>query len=393
MTIFGVPWDELELDTVRAYLDGAEDEPLLWEAKGTDLDKNEIRRQVCAFANSHEGGYLILGADRPKGAARWDLAGVPFPGEPNTWISDLVVDPERGIRPRPEFDVRSWSTDDGHVAVVRVRPVSTPPCLTNGTVFERLPGKSQVVRDPLRLAELFSRGDAARKGAQARADQAARAVLEDWLEGDAGRFQHPATQSPESDQSDPDKDFVRFAVGVASTGTPPNIAGRLFNHEFAVDVWERQGREGAVSVGAGTVFGGPTDHVYWSQSALTWRHQLSGLAPVASISILRAAWDGSAAAGEKIATEDALPDSLAQSRIAPQWKWADELLGRIGGFGDVYVTVVVTGGSFSRENDGPVFMRRGPLLPGVETQHVASFGRELMRAAGNPEPEPQSNTS
>src|SRR4051812_18396223 len=76
----------------------------------------------------------------------------------------------------------------GSVAVVRVAPISTPPCITNGTVYERLPGKTQTVRDPLRLADLFSRGDAARANAQARsararanaqarADRAARTIL------------------------------------------------------------------------------------------------------------------------------------------------------------------------------------------------------------------------
>jgi hypothetical protein len=33
-------------------------------------------------------------------------------------------------------------------------------------------------------------------------------------------------------------------------------------------------------------------------------------------------------------------------------------------------------------------MRRGPIRPGVDDEHVASLGRELMRAVGNPEAEP-----
>jgi len=165
-TIFGASWNDLRLDHVQTYLDQADDERLLWEAKGTTLDKNEIRRQVCAFANSHEGGYLILGAGRASGASvehRWALDGVSFPGEPRPWITDVVVDLERGVRPRPDFDVVAWETTNGHVAVVRVTPTSTPPSLANGTVYERLPGKSQTVRDPLRLADLFGRGDAARR--------------------------------------------------------------------------------------------------------------------------------------------------------------------------------------------------------------------------------------
>lgn len=71
MTIFGVPFDELDAGRLRAYLDQAGDEPLLWEAKGTEVHRNEVLRQVCGFANSHEGGYLILGAT-PSAATEGD---------------------------------------------------------------------------------------------------------------------------------------------------------------------------------------------------------------------------------------------------------------------------------------------------------------------------------
>ena len=133
MTIFGPEWDELTLQDVQAYLDQAEDEPLLWEAKGTRIDKNEVRTQVCGFANSHEGGYLILGADKTDDG--WKANGVAFDGEPTTWLSDVIGDPERGVRPRPDFDIRAWPADNGHVAVIRIRSTSTPPCIANGTVY------------------------------------------------------------------------------------------------------------------------------------------------------------------------------------------------------------------------------------------------------------------
>ena len=129
------------------------------------------------------------------------------------------------------------------------------------------------------------------------------------------------------------------------------------------------------------------DRVTWSQEALTWRHQVSG--PVDAITILRAAWDGSAAAGEKIATDDFYVDEFATSRLAPAWALADQLVRRLPGLGDVYVTVVVAGGRFPRRKDaGYIVMRRGPVLPGVDDDHVASLGRELKRALGYSEAEP-----
>ena len=51
--------------------------------------------------------------------------------------------------------------------------------------------------------------------------------------------------------------------------------------------------------------------------------------------------------------------------------------------------VIVAGGRFPRRSDsGPVVMRRGPLALGVPDDQVSSLGRELMRALGNPSPEP-----
>jgi hypothetical protein len=65
------------------------------------------------------------------------------------------------------------------------------------------------------------------------------------------------------------------------------------------------------------------------------------------------------------------------------------LVQRLGGFGDVYVAVIVA--NFPRrrgEEATPIVMQRGPLLPGVEDEHVQSLHRELMRALGRVEPEP-----
>lgn len=381
MTIFGAPWHALRLEHVSSFLEQADDEPLLWEAKGTQLDKNEVRRQICGFANSHEGGYLILGANWMKGGpSKWELPGVEFPDEPRTWIAAIVGDPERGVRPRPDFDVEAWPAADGHVALVWVKPTPTPPCITNGTVYERLPGKTQTVRDPLRLADLFSRGDEAHKGAQLSADRAARNLMESHLEAPAGDFRSViALPDPQEEPRDATQ-YVRFSVGVASTGNAPNIAGRLFRDEFAEDVWQRLRER---PTGIPRDFANPPDPVGWSQDALTWRHQAAGFVP--AVTIVRVAWDGSAAVGEKLGAEDVhYPDSLVRQRIAPAWVLADELLQRLGGFGDVYVTVRVAGGSHPR----PIVMRRGPLLPGVASDHEASLAREFMRAVGNPDPEP-----
>lgn len=387
-TIFGPEWMDLTLDHVQAYLDEADDEPLLWEAKGTKLHKDEIRRQVCAFANSHEGGYLILGAKRePDG--RWTLEGAQFPGEPRPWIADVISDLERGVRPRPDFDVVAWEAPAGHVAIVRITPTPTPPCLANGTVYERLPGKSQTVQDPMRLANLFSRGDTARKDAQARADRAAFTVLNDWLDGAAGEFRPrwgPVGDGVGELSSNTDESLhVRFAVGLATTGHAQNVSSRLFREDFATAVWkELAGRPTQLPPG---LSGEGPDAIAWAQDALIWRRELTLLVP--SITIIRTAWDGSASVGVKQATDDIIPGHLAEAAIAPEWRYTEDLVQRLGAFGDVYLTVVVAGGHFPRRTGtGPIVMRRGPMLLGMTDHHVASLSRELMRALGNPAGEP-----
>ena len=384
-TIFGPEWEGLELGHVKAHLAEADDEPLLWEAKATKLTGRNVRRQVCAFANSHDGGYLILGArDNPDKEApqRWLVEGVSFPDEPTTWITNVIADPVGGVRPRPLFDVRAWPVGAGHVAVVWVPPISTPPCIANGSVYERLPGESREVTDPLVLADLYRRGDEAHKSAEARAERAALTVLDAWLGGDAGAFR-AVWQPPEGHEPDEveQKEYVSFAVGIATTGNPPDISSRLFREDFAHGVWnDLRDRPNDLPLG---LSGGSPDSIDVEQSAIIWRHEIEIV--LRTITVVRAAWDGSVAVGRKRDTEDVYPNSLVEQGVASEWRYAEQLLvERLAAFGDVYVTVAVAGGKFPRRKHGArIVMKRGPLSPGVDEAHVASLARELMRALGH----------
>jgi hypothetical protein len=390
MTIFGTTWADLTLDDVQRFLDGADDEPLLWEAKGTRLDKAEVRRQVCGFANSHEGGYLILGAAPVENDARtcWRLDGVTFPDEPHTWISNVVADAERGVRPRPDFDVAAWRAPQGNVAVVHVRPTSTPPCITNGTVYERVPGKTPPIQDPNRLADLFARGDVARRDAETRALRSTHALLKALARTDqdakqdmrlervhSAEFAHPAT-------------FVRSAVGIAATGNPPDIAGRLFRDDTLEPVWQalRNWPSNA-----------PDDHrepttPQWSQEALLWRQDELG--PVRTTTLVRASWDGSVAIGRRLNTAQADPTRFVDAEVRPAWSLADQVLTHLKGYGDIYLAVVAVGKPFvdepELEKSKPprVLLQRGPLGAGMDESQLASLSRELCRSAGYYSPEP-----
>lgn len=387
-TIFGPSWADLTLDDVRRYLEQADDEPLLWEAKGTRLDPSEIRRQVCAFANSHEGGYLILGAEPAGGddpEARWVLDAVTFPDEPRTWIANVIGDLTAGVRPRPDFDVQPWEAPNGHVVVVWVTPTSTPPCIANGTVYERLPGKTQTVRDPLRLADLFARGNAAHREAQARADELR--TLSSWTDSAARRdaskrLEYRWPLPPMSSTATPSTTRTSGSL----SGSPRPATRRISRLvSFGRASPRRSGASYATARrGFRPGWGGGPDAVMWSQEALTWRHQTSGM--LDSITVVRASWDGAAASGAKLATEDVYPDTLVTARISREWERADDLVRRLGGFGNVYATVLVVEGRFPRRtDDGHILMPHAAGRRGAARRQPRSgtdpSGREHGRGA------------
>jgi hypothetical protein len=212
-SIFRVPWERVELDDVRAFLEAAGDEGIRWEAKAadprepdTEITPSLIREAVCGLANSF-GGYVIVGALRDRETREWSLPGVVFPHkEPGTWLDDIT----ESLRPRPKVDAQVWHVDGGRTAAVaQVEPVAVPPCMTaGGQIFERTSGKTVRVTDPLVLARLTERGDAARKDAESGAMQGARYVSDGSLRSD-------------------NRGLI-VTLGLRATGYEPDIAARLF---------------------------------------------------------------------------------------------------------------------------------------------------------------------
>jgi hypothetical protein len=81
------------------------------------------------------------------------------------------------------------------------------------------PGKTESVREPRRLAQLFDRGDNARRRAASLASEVAQLAIYAF-----GSRSH-----------DEWADRVLFGVGLAASGYEPDIASRLFTHQF----WKR----------------------------------------------------------------------------------------------------------------------------------------------------------
>jgi hypothetical protein len=141
------------------------------------------------------------------------------------WVSQQVAD---GLRPVPTFDVKAFAINDRHFAVIRVEPLSAPPCVNRGTVFERLPGASVPVKDPQRLSDLYRRSDLAHATAR---DAAARAAQRAW--SSAGTDIRPAEQ--------PDLQRVKLAVGVAPAASSDVAAERLFSRRFVHLLFDKLG--------------------------------------------------------------------------------------------------------------------------------------------------------
>jgi hypothetical protein len=370
MTIFGVPFGNVDLEVLRRFLADAEPEPLLWEAKGVEAKAAEVRRQVCGFANSHEGGYLIIGAS--QGAdGQWLLDGVEFPDEPPAWVANVVGN--GGVNPYPDgLDTKPLPTADGkHVAVVLVPSIPTPPCNAHGTVYERVSGRTISVREPLRLAQLFARGDQARRDAQAKADTAARQMLVAGKE--LRRF---------------GRTHVQFGLGLAAAGYLSDISSRLFSPAF-------EERVGACleALDHGPLFGGrPRPVPSVSQDSREWVSE--GTDNLLGQSwLVRATWHGGIGIYWTQAIDAARIQSVAEGPVSQAWTAAEDLLIALGAQGARYLQLAVAGGSFRANpevvlRDGrpqevpPTVVGRGPLAPGVERTVLDSIERELRRATG-----------
>jgi hypothetical protein len=368
VTLFGVPWSELSLERVARYLDDAEDEPLLWEAKGTQLNAHAIRKEVGAFGNSHDGGYLILGAEQ---AEAWELTGCEFPTEPQVWVSQTIHD---GIRPVPPFDIRAFSVGERHVAVVRVQPTSVPPCIVRGTVYERIPGAAIPVKAPERLAELFRRGDAAREQAEGGARRAARLLM---ISG-SGRGE-PLSRAAR------DGHDLQVAVALAPTGMLPDVSSRLFTRPFEAAV-----SDAVLALGAGPRL--PTaapPEASWSQDTLAV--ELDAIGNVSTHWRVQASWDGVVGLYYLSDATEVVNESLIKHVLGVAWHAGVDLLRRLGATGPMYVAVIAAGGPFppnitnivSLESRflelgrGPVALDEGPAA------HLESIMRELRRCVGD----------
>lgn len=359
-------WETLTLDEVREFLQGAAFEAITWEAKGgTAPRKESVRKAVCGFANAR-GGTLILGAGRAGDPPAWRLEGMTFRDEPPVWLSAVVAE---GVTPAPPIDVRSWATDGGrHVAAVAVEPVAAPPCMTSdGAIFERVSGRTVPVVDPIVLAGLFARGEAARTRAAENARESASRL-----------FKAPPIGSHQQ---------VVFTFALAPVGLPAAFKQRMFRETFAWKLADALGALGAPHT-APPSFDATREHF---ESRVSGFH--SGWA-------LRVAATGVAIV--VYAREDNEPGTPPASTVIPRleqgWELAAEVLASLGAYPPAMATLCFE--ARSQQPEGFTITPR----PATLVQHwtelrptesdLAAMRREIDREAGYPawEPEPPAST-
>jgi hypothetical protein len=371
VTLLGHPLHELTAEHVSVFLKGAEAEPLLWEAKGTALDKHVLRREVCGFANGHETAYLILGADRREG--KWLLDGIDFDDDPPAWVSSVIAD---GLRPVPLIDIASIRLEGRRqLAIVEITPIAIAPCISRGTVFERVSGRTVPVKDPVRLAELYQRGSTAREAVLESAHNAAVSVI---TNSDVGFVGGP---------------WPHLALAVSATGHPPDIGSRLFSAEFEAEMTEIIERELIPPLPGAPSPLSPSLRTSFSQSNRIAECEDPRGRGRPCYWHVRVIWNGTVAICGGWDIDGVTAQSLHSNLIEPSWRTAGALLEALGGFGPVQMELQVQGNGRlpgAPVGDPPPRMRlgRGPYSSPPEERMLRGVERELRRAVGEPVYEP-----
>jgi hypothetical protein len=366
MTLLGPPLHDLSLEDVQRFLDDADSEPLLWEAKGSSADPHVVRKEICGFANGREPAYLILGAE--KVGEKWSLGGMNLDGDPPAWVSNVV---SGGLRPEPSVDVRSIAVGgEKHVAVVEIPPVAVAPCICRGTVYERVSGRTVPVKEPIRLADLYGRGETARGFAESAARDVAFELFKDpGLPG----------------SGDP---WPRVAVAVGATGHPPDISSRLFSesYESALQTVVKKGL--IPNIARVPEVAAPSLSMGFEQSNrfVDCRDLHTHAHP--RYWHVRAVWNGVVGVYGAWEVERVLPEQLVEELIRPVWRTASILVRELGGFGPVYCQLLVEGREALYGRDGApmglIKMSRGPIETEPSEVEIESVDRELRRATGEP---------
>lgn len=360
-TLFGRPWHELNVESLGAFLEHAEPEPLLWEAKsGGTVHNDSVRKQAAGFGNSDAGGYLLLGVKQDKEAKSFFIDGWEVPGgEANTWVSTCL---QAGPFPSPRHHIWTFEAAPGRVVcVVRFEPVRIGPCVHKGVVYERRSGLTAPIEDPTRLHELYQRARTAHQQASAAAQR-----LDPWTRDRLGVNRE-----------------LRLHIALAPLVPGDDLDTRLFRVSTRDEIKERI-RERLSESGTAASF-----HLDANKSVVgsDFRGQVATYNDAAYLPdwVLGAFTNGAVA----IATVQDSGSSIghiAEDTIRFAWRTATGLLEFLNGSScEGYAHIQVELQSRALEFNETF----GPMLLTDDTLDRDLLGRRLHRAAGIDAPEPE----
>jgi hypothetical protein len=373
-SLLAASWEELEQRHLEDFLHDAHDEGLTWEVKGDRKTSRwprpeQVYEPACAFANSLDGGLLIIGAERrqdERGKAQtgWDLRGLLSPREEiPLWIGRQI---DR-LRPRPShWPPKVWKVGEGRIAAaVLIEPVPDPPCVTpDGRVLQRTSGASIPVTDPTVLARLQERGQSARKQAEDTAEMVATWARDVPIKLQGGPAAWPV-------------EVGHLTVGMAATGYESDIGSRLFHETFPERL--RAARHELPAVRGAGPFDEPYHRRLIGQGFVAGRFDPQFLDDFEHHWAVVAHWSG----GVAITTSpyrDGAWDLIRDEALRPAFKVAADLVSALGGLGPRYCYVLA-------EPEPPVPEKRGLAVVHYASQPDPVFGREgTARWIEEPEP-------
>jgi hypothetical protein len=297
-------------------------------------------------------------------------------GEPHRWVTSVL---QEGVRPVPDYDVHAISVGNGrHVAVIEVSPLEAGPCIVRGTVYERVAGASVPVKDPTRLADLYSRGRAAHESARTRAQRALGQAL---LPFDAfePEVADPYDAYPDEDEPEILKSlFVVLAVAaVGQNGDPGALLFRASTRELLEKVAVILSSEPAPLVPEVRSAVAQDRRTTLAVSPRVYRPDWA----------LSAFWDASVVVAMRAPSFSGGMGTLVDDNVLPAYRAAVEIGLAIGAEGPSYLRLSVVD-PLSRLWPEPVLIGRGPAGLTVDALDVAWLTRELNRTIGVDDPEP-----
>lgn len=180
---------------------------------------------------------------------------------------------------------------------------------------------------------------------------------------------------------------VRFSLGLCTTAHGQDIAAWLFRRTFVealieivrplITVGGRFRGQESIAISQDAVLVGGTDPFHDN----AWD--------------LRAAWDGSVGVAYDAPEEEHAHLEHLAGQITDAWALALDIAERLGGHGDHFIAVRLTGKQFvkavkDKRDPGELpLITRGPMTEAARTDHHERLLREIQRIAGKHAVEPE----